>query len=91
MVKYSFIDDADVFIDVPESTYSILDEEGKTSITARITVNKENEDKLDQATAQALAYWLANAVGTDVENVIINDTDGTCWYNGSTSGALEQP
>ena len=42
MVKYSFIDDADVFIDVPESTYSILDEEGKTSITARITVNKEN-------------------------------------------------
>lgn len=88
MVKYSFIDDADVFIDVPESTYSILDEEGKTSITARITVNKENEDKLDQATAQALAYWLANAVGTDVENVIINDTDGTCWYNGSTSGGL---
>ena len=39
MVKYSFIDDADVFIDVPESTYSILDEEGKTSITARITVS----------------------------------------------------
>ena len=36
-------------------------------------INKENEDKLDQATAQALAYWLANAVGTDVENVIINE------------------
>ena len=25
---------------------------------------------------------------TACENVIINDTDGTCWYNGSTSGGL---
>ncbi|MCH5268013.1 MAG: hypothetical protein J1E62_06690 [Lachnospiraceae bacterium] len=88
MVKYSFVDDADVFIDVPESSYSVLDEAGKTSITARITVNEEHKEQLDSGAAQALAYWLANAVGTDVENVVINDTEGTSLYNGSTSGGL---
>lgn len=88
MVKYSFVDDADVFIDVPASSYSVLDEAGKTSITASITVNEEHKDQLDSGAAQALAYWLANAVGTDVENVVINDTQGTSLYNGSTSGGL---
>lgn len=88
MLKYSFVDDADVFIDVPESTYSVLDEAGKTSITARITVNEEHKDLLDNGAAQALAYWLANAVGTDVEYVILNDSDGNCLYNGASSNGL---
>lgn len=89
MLHYSFIEDADVFIDVPQSTYSVLDEEGKTSITAQITANEKNKDALTQETAQSLAYWLANAVGTDVENVIINDSEtGHCLYNGSTQDGL---
>lgn len=88
IVKYSFVDEADIFIDVPETTYSVLDEEGETSITARITVNETNADLLNSETSQALAYWLANAVGTDVENVIINDSDGNCLFNGSTTDGL---
>ncbi len=88
MLHYSFIEDADVFIDVPETTYSVLDEEGDTSITAQITANKENEDLLTAETAQSLAYWLANAVGTDVKCVIINDSEGHCLYNGSTQDGL---
>lgn len=86
--KYSFVDSATVFIDVPENTYSILDEKGETSITAQIAVSDQNKDKVDNKTSQALASWLANAVGTSEENVIINDIDGTCLYNGATSGSL---
>ena len=31
---------------------------------------------------------MANAVGTDIKNVIINSSDGKCIYNGSTSSGL---
>lgn len=88
MVQYSFIDDAKVFIDVPESSYSILDEENVTSVTAMVQVNEKNEKQLTSDVAQNLAYWLANAVGTDVDHVIINDYNGKCLYNGFTSDGL---
>lgn len=88
LVQYSFINDADVFIDVPEQTYSILDEEDKTSITALITVSESKKDELTTDAAVALAGWLANAVGTDTSHVIINDTDSNCIYNGATSDSL---
>lgn len=88
LVQYSFIDDADVFIDVPEQTYSVLDEEEKTSITALISVGESKKEQLTSDTAEALAGWLANTVGTDTEHVIINDIDGRCVYNGATSDAL---
>lgn len=88
LVQYSFISDADVLIDVPETTYSVLDEEGKTSITARIDVNQAKKKQLTEETANALASWLANAVGTDNEHVIINDSEGNCVFNGATAGSL---
>lgn len=88
MREYSFIDDADVFIDVPQSTYSVLDEQGATSVTARIDVNEANQKLLTTDTAQALASWLGNAVGTTTDHVIINDSDGNCVYNGSNSEGL---
>ena len=92
LIQYKFIDDANVFINVPESTYTVLSsddaETAKTSITASIELNDKNKDLLDDKTAETLAYWLANTVGTDVKNVIINDTDGKCIYNGNTSDGL---
>jgi flagellar M-ring protein FliF len=88
LVQYSFIDDADVFIDVPTQTYSVLDEEEQTSVTALISVGDSKKDQLTSDTAEALAGWLANAVGTDTDHVIINDTEGNCVYNGATSDAL---
>ena len=88
MVQYSFIDDANVFIDVPESTYSILEESDATYVTAQVQVNEAHKDDLTTDVAENLAYWLANAVGTDVEHVIINSTDGDCLYNGTISNGL---
>lgn len=88
LMNYSFIDGADVFIDIPESSYSVLDEKEDTSVTALITVEDSKKDSLDEGTSVALAGWLANAVGTDAEHVIINDTEGNCIYNGATEGSL---
>lgn len=92
LIQYKFIDDANVFINVPETTYTVLSSDdaktAKTSITASIELNDKNKDLLDDKTAETLAYWLANTVGTDVKNVIINDTDGKCIYNGNTSDGL---
>lgn len=92
LIQYKFIDDANVFINVSETTYTVLSsddaETAKTSITASIELNDKNKDLLDDKTAETLAYWLANTVGTDVKNVIINDTDGKCIYNGNTSDGL---
>lgn len=88
LVQYSFIKDADVFIEVPQQTYSVLDEEEQTSITALLTVSEEKKKEVTSDTAQALAGWLANTVGTDLDHVIINDTDGNCIYNGATADSL---
>lgn len=88
LAQYSFVDDAKVFIDVPEQTYSVLDEEEKTSITALLTVDEAKKKDLTSDTAEALAGWLANTVGTDTDHVIINDSEGTCVYNGATSDSL---
>lgn len=88
LTQYSFIDEATVFIDVPDTTYSVLDEQDDTSITAQIKVPEAKKDELTEDTAVALASWLSNTVGTDVKHVIINDTEGNCVYNGATADSL---
>lgn len=85
---YSFVDSSNVFISVPESKYSVLDEADDTSVTAKLVVNKARKKDLSDETAVALANWLANSVGTDATHVIINDSDGNCLYNGSTADSL---
>lgn len=86
--EYSFIDDATVFVNIPESNYSVLDEASQTTITARISVSESKEKDLTEDTRAALASWLANAVGTDVKNVIINNSNGDCLYNGAVVDSL---
>ena len=90
LVKYSFIDDADVFIDVPETSYKVLKDSDKnaTSITAVIDVSDKNKEEVTTERAEALAYWLANAVGTDVAHVVINDNEGHNIFNGSLDDGL---
>ena len=85
---YSFVEDSEVFIDIPESTYSVLDEAQKTSITAKLEVKDSKKKELTEETSVALANWLANIVGTDAAHVIINDSDGNCLYNGATADSL---
>ena len=59
-----------------------------TSITAVISVSDRNKEEITTERAEALAYWLANAVGTDVSNVVINDDEGHNIFNGSLDDGL---
>lgn len=90
LVKYSFINDAEVFIDVPETSYKVIKDSDKnaTSITAVVDVSDKNKEEVTTERAEALAYWLANAVGTDVSNVVINDNEGHNIFNGSLDDGL---
>ncbi len=90
IIKYSFIDDANIFIDVPETSYKVLEDSDSTatSITAMIKVADSNRDVVTSEMAEALAYWLANAVGTDTGHVIINDFDGNAIFNGALDDGL---
>ncbi len=90
IINYSFVDDANIFIDVPDTSYKVLEDSDSnaTSITAMIKVSDSNKDVVTTETAEALAYWLANAVGTDTEHVIINDFDGNAIFNGALDDGL---
>ncbi len=90
IIKYSFIDDANIFIDVPDTSYKVLEDSDSTatSITAMIKVADSNRDVVTTEIAEALAYWLANAVGTDTSHVIINDFDGNAIFNGALDDGL---
>lgn len=90
IIKYSFIDDANIFIDVPDTSYKVLEDSDSnaTSITAMIKVADSNRDVVTTEMAEALAYWLANAVGTDTSHVIINDFDGNAIFNGALDDGL---
>lgn len=86
--SFSFVQDANVFIRQPESNYNILGEEAKTSISVTLKVDEAGKDELSSDTAEYLAQWLANSIGTDVENVTIIDTEGNNIYCGPVADSL---
>lgn len=88
LVSFDNIKDAQVFIDQPESNYNILGEESQTSVSAKVTLTDDSEDAMTTDMAEYLAQWLANAVGTDVENVSIIDNNMNNIYAGKASDAL---
>ena len=49
-MKYAFISDADIFIDVPERSYKVLDDSDSnaTSITASLEISEKNKGMVDQ-------------------------------------------
>lgn len=88
LVSFDNIKDAQVFIDQPESNYNILGEESQTSVSAKVTLTDDSDDAMTTDMAEYLAQWLANAVGTDVENVSIIDNNMNNIYAGKASDAL---
>lgn len=88
LVSFDNIKDAQVFIDQPESNYNILGEESQTSVSAKITLADADDDAMTVDMAEYLAQWLANAVGTDVENVSIIDNNMNNIYAGKASDTL---
>lgn len=85
---FSFISDASVFIDQPADEYNILGEEDKISVSVVLELKESEAEEATAIRYESLAGWLANTVGTDIENVSVIDTDGNNLYSNASSDSL---
>ncbi len=83
LLTFDGIEDATVYINRPVDDGTIFGENKETSVSASLKL--ANNSEMDSDTATALAYYLANAVGSETtDNIVITDTKGNLLY-----GALE--
>ncbi len=83
LLTFDGIEDATVYVNRPVDDGTIFSDEKETSVSASLKLASNSE--MDSDTATALAYYLANAVGsTTTDNIVITDTTGNLLY-----GALE--
>ncbi len=83
LLTFEGIEDATVYVNRPVDDGTIFGEDKQTSVSASLKLASGTE--MDADTATAMAYYLANAVGsTNTDNIVITDTTGTLLY-----GALE--
>lgn len=85
---FSFINDASVYIDQPADEYSILGEEDKVSVSVVLELKDLEAEEATAVRYESVAGWLANAVGTEIENVSVIDTDGNTLYSDVSSDSL---
>lgn len=85
---FSFISDASVFIDQPSNEYSILGDEDKISVSVVLELKDLESEEATAIRYESLAGWLANTVGTDIENVSVIDTNGNTLYSDVSSDSL---
>ena len=87
LMNFEGVEDATVYINRPKDDGTIYSEKKPTTVSAalRLVGNKDMEsDK-----ANAIAYYLANAVGNaDTNDVVITDTAGNLLFNGKEETGL---
>ena len=87
LMNFEGVEDATVYINRPKDDGTIYSEKQPTTVSAalRLVGNKDMEsDK-----ANAIAYYLANAVGNaDTNDVVITDTAGNLLFNGKEETGL---
>lgn len=87
LMQYEGIQDASVIISVPEEDYTVLARDKETSVAVTLTL--ERDSKMGNSTANAMALFLANAVGnTSTDNIVITDTMGNKLFSGLDDSGL---
>lgn len=87
LMNFEGVEDATVYINRPKDDGTIFSEKQPTTVSAalRLAGNKE----MDSNKANAIAYYLANAVGNaDTNDVVITDTAGNLLFNGKEETGL---
>lgn len=88
LLQYDGIQDADVLISVPEEDYTVLSEDKETSVA--VTLSLDTNSQISSQTANAMALFLANAVGnTSRDSIVIVDTSGNKLFSGLDDGGLD--
>lgn len=87
LLTFDGVEDATVYVNRPIDDGTIFSEKKEASVSVSLKLSKGAEMKAENA--QAIAYYLANAVGSSTtDNVIITDTTGTLLYGSKEDNTL---
>lgn len=87
LLTFDGVEDATVYVNRPIDDGTIFSEEKEASVSVSLKLSKGTEMKAENA--QAIAYYLANAVGSSTtDNIIITDTTGTLLYGSKEDNTL---
>lgn len=87
LMNFDGVEDATVYVNCPTDDGTIFSEKKETSVSASLKLAKGSE--ITSETAQAIAYYLANAVGNSTtDNIILTDTTGNLLYGQKEDNTL---
>lgn len=87
LMNFDGVEDATVYVNRPTDDGTIFSEKKETSVSASFKLAKGSE--ITSETAQAIAYYLANAVGNSTtDNIILTDTTGNLLYGQKEDNTL---
>lgn len=87
LINFDGVEDATVYVNRPTDDGTIFSEKKETSVSASLKLAKGSE--ITSETAQAIAYYLANAVGNSTtDNIILTDTTGNLLYGQKEDNTL---
>lgn len=87
LLNFDGVEDATVYINRPKDDGTIWAEKQETSVS--VSFKMAGNKTMDAETADAIAYYLANAVGsTKPDHVVMTDTQGNLLFNGQEDAGL---
>ena len=87
LLNFDGVEDATVYISRPKDDGTIYADKQDTSVS--VSFKMAGSKTMDSDTADAIAYYLANAVGsTKPDHIVLTDTKGNLLFNGQQDAGL---
>ena len=87
LLNFDGVEDATVYIYRPKDDGTIYADKQDTSVS--VSFKMAGSKTMDSDTADAIAYYLANAVGsTKPDHIVLTDTKGNLLFNGQQDAGL---
>lgn len=87
LLNFDGVEDATVYINRPKDDGTIYVDKQDTSVS--VSFKMAGSKTMDSDTADAIAYYLANAVGsTKPDHIVLTDTKGNLLFNGQQDAGL---
>lgn len=87
LLNFDGVEDATVYINRPKDDGTIYADNQDTSVS--VSFKMAGSKTMDSDTADAIAYYLANAVGsTKPDHIVLTDTKGNLLFNGQQDAGL---
>lgn len=87
LLNFDGVEDATVYINRPKDDGTIYAEKEDTSVS--VSFKMAGNKTMDGETADAIAYYLANAVGSaKPDHIVLTDTKGNLLFNGQEDTGL---